>query len=110
MATKHLHAVEFDGTTFGMAIDTSTIAWKEFKASIKIEPCIGKFGTEVRALTVPYLKLSAIMQEAHWLVSENKEFDKFSIEGFKDAEEIYVKYTNEQIDFRSRISQIETLV
>lgn len=109
MATKSLHAVAFDGMTFGMEIDTSTTAWKKFKTSIKIESCIGKFGTEVRVLTVPYLNLSAIMQGAYWLVSENKEFNKIKIDGFNDDCDIYVKYSDEPIDFRKRKEQIDEI-
>lgn len=104
---KHLHAVEFDGTTFGMSIDTSTIAWKKFKKSVKYEPVISCFGDEFEWFTVPYLMLAAIMQEAHWLVSEVKDFDKFTIDGFNDGYEIYVKYTDEPIDFRNRRNQIQ---
>lgn len=42
------------------------------------------------------------MQEAHWLVSERRYFNKFYIEGFKRNEEIYIKYSDVPIDFRTR--------
>ncbi len=37
---KKLHAVQFDGLTFGMKIDTGTEAYKNFKKSLKYENCI----------------------------------------------------------------------
>lgn len=97
---KELHAVEFDGITFGMPVDASTEAYKKFKKSIKKESAISYYGDEMLIRTVPYLNLAAIMQEAHWLVSERKCFNKICIDGLGD--EIYVKYSDENIDFRSR--------
>jgi len=99
--SKHLHAVEFDGTTFGMEIETDTVAYRKFKVQVKCEKVISAFGTEIKELTVPYLFLAAIMREAHWLVSELKDFNKFCIDGFKDGAFIYVKYTD-TLDFRDR--------
>ncbi|MGN0518057.1 MAG: hypothetical protein ACI4II_04975 [Acutalibacteraceae bacterium] len=94
---KHLHAVEKDGTTFGMSIDAATKMWRSFKASIKKETCISVYGHEFQALVVPYLKLAAIMGEAHWLVTELKDFVKIQID---DGPEIYVKYSDGPVDFR----------
>lgn len=99
---KDLHAVELDGTTFGMEVDTSTKAWRNFKNAVKREKCISVTGAEVHRLTVPYLKLGSIMQGAGWLVTERHSFDRFYIEGFLDDATIYVKYTDEPIDFRNR--------
>lgn len=98
---KELHAVEFDETTFGMPIDATTEAYKKFKQSIKKESAISYFGNEMLIKTVPYLNLASIMQEAHWLVSEKRCFNKIRIDGLGD-EEIYVKYSDEIIDFRDR--------
>lgn len=98
---KELHAVEFDETTFGMPIDATTEAYKKFKQSIKTESAISYFGNEMLIKTVPYLNLASIMQEAHWLVSEKRCFNKIRIDGLGD-EEIYVKYSDEIIDFRNR--------
>ena len=53
-------------------------------------------------LTVPHTAVAAIMQEAHWLVSEGRYINKFYIEGFKRNEEIYIKYSDVPIDFRTR--------
>lgn len=99
--SKHLHAVEFDGTTFGMEIDTDTAVYRKFKSQVKYESVISIFGTEAKEFTVPYLFLAAIMREAHWLVSERKDFNKFCIDGFKEGAFIYVKYTD-VLDFRDR--------
>lgn len=99
--SKHLHAIKFDGTTFGMEIETDTEAYRKFKSQVKYESVISVFGTEVKEFTVAYLFLAAIMREAHWLVSELKDFNKFYIEGFKDDRFIYVKYTD-VLDFRNR--------
>ena len=99
---KDLHAVEFDGTTFGMEIEANTAAFRGFKKAVTREKCISRFGSEISHFTVPYLKLGAIMEEAHWLVTENKEFDKIRINDFLDGADIYVKYTDEPIDFRNR--------
>lgn len=98
---KHLHAVEFDGMTFGMEIETDTVAYKNFKKSIKREKCISYFGDEIECRVVHYLMLGAVMREAHWLVTETKSFQKIRIDGFLD-EDIYVRYTDEPIDFRNR--------
>lgn len=100
--SKHLHAVEFDGTTFGMEIEVNTVAYKNFKKSVKYEKCISCFGDEIQALTVPYLMLGAIMREAHWLVTEKMDFNEVKIDGFKNGEKIYVKYSDKPIDFRNR--------
>lgn len=101
---KKLSAVQFDGTTFGMQIEADTKMYKEFKKAIKEEVCINIFGEPMKAkiLTVPHLKLAAIMQEAHWLVSEGHYFNKITVEGLRNGEEIFVKYNDEIIDFRSR--------
>ena len=103
--SKHLHAIEFDGTTFGMEIETDTAAYRKFKSQVKYEKVITAFGTETKEFTVPYLFLAAIMREAHWLVSERKDFNKFCIEGFKDDVFIYVKYTD-VLDFRDRFGDL----
>ena len=101
--SKHLHAVEFDGNTFGMEIETDTAAYRKFKTQVKYEKAISKAGIEMRAYTVPYLFLAAIMREAHWLVSERKSFNKVCIEDFKEGAIIYVKYTNtDTLDLRNR--------
>lgn len=101
--TKDLHAVEFDGTTFGMSINTDTTAYKNFKKQIKSERAVDAFGKEFVARTVPYLALASIMGKAHWLVSELKSFNKIRIDGYMD-EDIYIKYTNE-LDLRDRFGQ-----
>lgn len=103
--SKHLHAVDFNGTTFGMEIETDTVAYRKFKVQVKYERAISVFNTETKNLTVPYLYLAAIMREAHWLVSERKDFDKFCIDGFKDGAYIYVKYTD-VLDFRDRLGKL----
>ncbi len=104
--SKHLHAVEFDGNTFGMEIETDTAAYRKFKSQVKYEKAISKAGIEMMAYTVPYLFLAAIMQEAHWLVSERKGFNKVCIEGFKEGAIIYVKYTDtDTLDLRDRFGE-----
>lgn len=103
--SKHLHAIEFDGTTFGMEIEVDTVAYRKFKSQVKYEKAISAFGTEIMEFTVPYLYLAAIMREAHWLVSERKDFNKFCIDGFKNGEFIYVKYTD-VLDFRDRFDNL----
>lgn len=99
---KHLHAVQFDGMTFGMAIDTSTEAYKSFKKALKYESCIGIFGDEILVRVIPFRNLGGIMREAHWLVTEGHYFDYIKIDGLQD--DIYVKYSDKQIDFRHRKS------
>ena len=102
--SKNLHAVDFDGTTFGMEIETNTIAYRKFKKEVKCDKVISVFGTEVKEYTVPYLLLAAIMREAHWLVSELRQFNKFCIDDFKEGKYIYVKYTD-VLDFRNRFGK-----
>ena len=101
--SKHLHAVEFDGNTFGMEIATDTAAYRKFKSQVRYEKVISKAGIEMKAYTVPYLFLAAIMRDAHWLVSERKSFNKVCIEDFKEGAIIYVKYTDtDPLDLRER--------
>lgn len=99
---KDLHAIEFDGTTFGMPVETKTSAYEKFKKSVKKETAISWFGDSFQLLTVSHTALAAIMGGAQWLVSEGKFFDKFYIDGFKGNEEIFVKYSDDPIDFRTR--------
>ena len=103
---KHFSAVQFDDITFGMEVETDTVAYKKFKSQVKYETAISAWGKEVKELTVPYLFLAAIMREAHWLVSELMNINKFRIDGFKDGAFIYVKYTD-VLDFRSRFGEKE---
>lgn len=99
--SKHLHAVQFDGITFGMEIETDTVAYRNFKKSVGIETVMHPLGFEQRIRTVPYLTLASIMRDAHWLVSARKLFDKITIDGYLDGGFIYVKYTN-SFDFNKR--------
>lgn len=101
MANKHLHAVMFDGTTFGMEIEANTQAYRNFKKSIKREKTVNVHDRSMDKMTVPYLSLAAIMREAHWLVSESKLFDKIIIDGLSENY-IYVKYSDEPIDLWNR--------
>lgn len=103
---KHLHAVEFDNITFGMDIETDTIAYQNFKKSIKTENVISYCGDEFEAQVVPYLKLGAIMGACHWLVTEIKSFKKVCIEGLNHNDYIYVKYSDQPIDFSPKRSSI----
>ena len=96
------HAVQFHGMTFGMAIDAQSAAFRNFKKNLTFEKAIGLFGTERRIYTIPHLALAAIMENAHWLVSERKLFDKVTIEGLVEGAKIYVKYSDDPIDFRTR--------
>lgn len=90
--SKHLHAIQFDGTTFGMEVDTDTVVWRRFKNQIRIETVRTKHGVEQRVPVVPAVWLGAIMCEAHWLVTEQRSFEKFYIEGFMDERFIFVLY------------------
>ncbi len=99
---KHLHAVQIDGTTFGMELKTDTRAWRKFKAAVKIEPYISILGDESRCIAVPYMALAACMEKAHWLVSEYKSFNYIIIDGFFNNAKIYVKYEDGIRDFRDR--------
>jgi len=100
---KRLHAKQFDGLTFGMSIDTTTEAYKNFKKALKYESCVNCFGDgEVIERVIPFKALGAIMREAHWLVTERHDFDYVKIDGFKDN--IYVKYSDKQIDFSQRMN------
>lgn len=104
---KELYAVEFDGTTFAMDVKTDTEQYKRFKESIQSESFIdvcGKQWPKCKVFTVPYMKLAAIMRDAHWLVSEEKYFNKITIDRLRNGEEIFVKYDDELIDFRKRRS------
>lgn len=96
--SKHLHAIQFDGTTFGMEIDTDTAAWRKFKDQIRIETVRTKHWIEQRVPVVPAVWLGAIMREAHWLVTEQRSFEKFMIEGFMSDQFIFVKYPDIQTD------------
>lgn len=100
---KKLSAVQFDGITFGMGVDTQSKAYKNFKKHITNETVIGLFGKPVdNVLCVPNVWLGAIMGEAHWLVTEIKAFDKFRIEGLFGGEDIYVKYKDGALDLSNR--------
>lgn len=94
--SKHLHAVQFDGTTFGIEIDTNTRAWRKFKDSIHTEIRLPNNGAKRLVQVVPAVWLGAIMGEAHWLVTENRSFEKIMIEGFMFDQFIFVKYPETQ--------------
>lgn len=98
---KDLHAVEFDGTTFGMSVECNTAAFRYFKKQLKIEPCLTRFGVREHYI-IPHTALAAIMGDAHWLVSEKKCFDRISIDDFMDGIVIYVKYKDGVLDFNDR--------
>lgn len=66
-----------------MDIDTETMAYKNFKKSVIEETAYSIFGDALQVLTAPHSAVAAIMQGAHWLVSEGRYIDKFSIDGFK---------------------------
>ena len=100
--SKGFHATEFDGTTFGMDVEPRTKAYETFKKSVREETAYSIFGDPFPALTVPAPVVAAIMREAHWLVSEGKYINKFYIDGFKGEEEIYIKYSDNPVDFRTR--------
>lgn len=89
--SKHLQAVCFDDTTFGMEIETRT-SYRRFKNQIRIETVRTKHGIEQRVPVVPAVWLGAIMREAHWLVTESKCIKEFQIEGFMDDRYITVLY------------------
>lgn len=99
---RELHAVQFNKMTFGMTIDAQSAAFRNFKKKLKFETAISQFGTKRRIYTIPHLALAAIMENAHWLVSERKLLDKITIEGLNEGAEIYVKYSDNPIDFRTR--------
>ena len=96
--SKDLRAVQFDGITFGMQIETSG-AYRKFRNHIKPEKAMSVTGSIVTILTVPAELLGAIMGEAHWLVTEGKYFDTIRID---NGEKVYVKYDEEPIDFNTR--------
>lgn len=96
--SKSLKAVQFDGTTFGMQIETSG-AYRKFRNHIKPEKATSVTGSIVTILTVPAEWLGAIMGEAHWLVTEGKYFDTIRID---NGEKVYVKYDEKSIDFNTR--------
>ena len=41
---KELHAIEFDGVTFGTAVNASSVAYKNFLKQIKEEEAISYYG------------------------------------------------------------------
>lgn len=101
---SNFHAVQFDGTTFGMTIDKKSESYKQFKKHfIPRGNAIGIFGDELKNISqIHWQYASAIMQEAGWLIKEGY-ISKFTIEGFNEGYEIYVNYTpNEILDFRKR--------
>lgn len=103
MAKKELHAEYFDGTTFGMDIETESVAYKNFKKHITCETMINFRNDEIpQTFCVPYVWLGAIMREAHWLVTQRREIHKFKIDKLKNDEWIYVKYKDGQLDLNKR--------
>ena len=102
---KELHAIEFDGVTFGTAVNASSGAYKKFLKQIKEEEAISYFGDKFTTLTVSAVWLGAIMGEAHWIVTEAHYIDKFMIEGLKKDEYIYVKYDDEPLDIKKRMQK-----
>lgn len=100
---KAIHAVEFDGTTFGMNVDASSTTYRKFKNQIKAEKAISAFSDSmIGVLAVPAVWLGAIMGEAHWMVTESRLIDHFTIEGLMSESKIYVKYDDAVIDFKTR--------
>ena len=103
--SKHLCAVCFDDTTFGMEIETGT-SYRKFKNQIRIETVRTKHGIEQRVPVVPAVWLGAIMREAHWLVTESKCIKEFQIEGFMDDRYITVLYDEEKKGAKMEESKI----
>lgn len=68
-----LHMREFDGTTFGMSVETSSTAFKRMKRNAftgEIMRCYGLFKQTVRCVRAA--DLAAVMGEVGWLVSEER--------------------------------------
>lgn len=99
---KALHAVEFDGTTFGMTVEASSMSYKLFKKQIVEEDAIDVCGNAFRVLAVSAVWLGTIMGIAHWKVTEAKHIDYFVIDGLRNDRKIYVKYDDDVIDYRVR--------
>ena len=100
---KQVHFVEFDGTTFGMTFETNTNSYKSLIKAITEEHVITLEGeiSKFTIYTINFKYLLPVMGIANWLVFE-KYMNKFTIEGVKSDEDIFIKYTNDMIDFRTR--------
>ena len=102
----HLRCFNFDHTTFGMEIDKVSKGFRFLKKNTKTETVFSHAGLEKKVLVAPAEALGSVMGEAHWLVTETKTFEAFTIEGFMEEAMVYIRYTDEPIDFRRRRLQI----
>lgn len=107
---KELHGLYFDGITFGTDIEIGE-AYNFFKKNLGKEKCIGGMGQQLEVITVPAVALAALLGtvlpngHARWLVMELHSIDWVQIDGLRNDNRIYIKYDDEQIDFRTRATK-----
>lgn len=94
-----------DYQTFGMEVEVSTQAYRKLKKSITRKKILNRYGREITADVAPYIRVAAIMREAHWLVSENHSFSKFQID---DGPVIYIEYPEGTIEYRKPTQRKES--
>lgn len=90
-----LHMREFDGTTFGMSVEASSLTFKRMKRSTftgEIMRCNGLFKQTVRCVRAT--DVAAVMGEAGWLVS--KERCMKTIRWGNGPTEYYIIYEEDQ--------------
>lgn len=75
--------------TFGMDVETNTAPYRAMKKHTERRQVTGRFGIQVNILVCPAQYVAGIMRGAGWLVAENQEFKKFTID---DGEEIFIEY------------------
>jgi len=86
-----LHMKEFDGTTFGMAVEASSPAFKRMKKNAftgKVTPT--GWHHERTARCVHAADVAAVMGQAGWLVSEGRYME--TIRWGQDDTEYYIIY------------------
>ena len=86
---KHFRGYNWDGTTFGMEIETNTAAYRAMKKNTPRQQITGHYGIQVNVPVCPFQYVAGIMREAGWLVAEKQSFRKFTID---DGEEIFIGY------------------
>lgn len=84
-----LHAVEKDGTTFGMEVSTQTAAYKRMLRNVTVQTVMFRNSYPRRMQCIKASDLACIMEQASWLVRERKVFVTVR---FGDSPEYFILY------------------
>lgn len=72
--SRHLRGYEYDGTTFGMDVDSrrATIIEKKAQYLTLVRP---GYAFPAKRLCIPWNQVASLMGEAAWLVTEKHSFE-----------------------------------